>query len=688
MEQRDLLLEIGTEEIPAGFLLWIRKEICNIAKKEMESFRIPFSGMESYATPRRIAILLKGVAERQTDAVQEAKGPAWKSAFDANGNPTKAAHGFARSRGLDISDLEMREVGGVQYAFAVSRTSGLPAKEMLPEVMLRIIKSIVFPKNMYWNESMVRFARPIRWFLCLWKDEVIPFEYAGLQSGRITRGHRFMGKKEISVPHTAAYLDLLYDNYVIADPEKRREKMLAGIAALEKEIEGHTDIGQDLADENLYLVEYPVPFYGSFDETYLEMPEEVLTTTMASHQRYFPVRESNGKLKALFVGVSNNRATNMGIVREGNERVLRARLADANFFWREDQKKPLAGMVKRLGSMIYQEQLGTLYEKCERSRDLAQHLASMLHLDEEATALVDRTAFLSKADLLTHMVYEFPELRGVMGREYAKRNGEPPRVALGIYEQYLPESAGGNLPSDMVGAVVGFADRMDTVVACHKVGLEPTGSQDPYALRRAARCMNELIWGMPMDVDLESLVSRAAERVEADTATVESVLAFLKQRLLMQLKERGCSHEMVTMAMDVIWRRPLRLLDFLDTLAEISSEEWFQKLATAVGRVSNILQKAENVEPAWKEELFESSWETSLGDAVKAHRKGIEEAMQDFQWKKVAEILAKLESPVTAFFDNVMVMAENQEIRKNRLGLLEDCRRLFARVGNIASLKQ
>ena len=688
MEQRDLLLEIGTEEIPAGFLLWIRKEICNIAKKEMESFRIPFSGMESYATPRRIAILLKGVAERQTDAVQEAKGPAWKSAFDANGNPTKAAHGFARSRGLDISELEMREVGGVQYAFAVSRTSGLPAKEMLPEVMLRIVKGIVFPKNMYWNESMVRFARPIRWLLCLWKDEVIPFEYAGLQSGRITRGHRFMGKKEISVPHTAAYLDLLYDNYVIADPEKRREKMLAGIAALEKEIEGHTDIRQDLADENLYLVEYPVPFYGSFDETYLGMPEEVLTTTMASHQRYFSVRESNGKLKALFVGVSNNRATNMGIVREGNERVLRARLADANFFWREDQKKPLAGMVKRLGSMIYQEQLGTLYEKCERSRDLTQHMASMLHLDEETTALVDRTAFLAKADLLTHMVYEFPELRGVMGREYAKRNGEPPRVALGIYEQYLPESAGGNLPSDMVGAVVGFADRMDTVVACHKVGLEPTGSQDPYALRRAARCMNELIWGMPMDVDLESLVSLAAERVEADAAAVESVLAFLKQRLLMQLKERGYSHEMVTMAMEVIWWRPLRLLEFLDTLAEISSEEWFQKLATAVGRVSNILQKAENPEPLWKEELFESSWETALGDAVKAHRKDIEEAMQDFQWKKVAEILAKLESPVTAFFDNVMVMAENQEIRKNRLGLLEDCRRLFARVGNIASLKQ
>jgi glycyl-tRNA synthetase beta chain len=688
MEYKDLLLEIGTEEIPAGFLLWIRKEILSIARKELEAFRIPFSGMESYATPRRIALLIKGVAEQQEDSVQEAKGPAWKSAFDANGNPTKAAHGFARSRGLDVSDLEMREVGGVQYAFAISRTKGLPAKEMLPEVMLRIIKDIVFPKNMYWNESMVRFARPVRWLLCLWGEEILPFQYAGLDSGRTTRGHRFMGKKEISVPHAGAYLDLLYDNYVIVDPEKRREKMLAGIAALEKEIEGHTDICQDLAEENLYLVEYPVPFYGSFDESYLEMPEEVLTTTMASHQRYFSVRDGNEKLKALFVGVSNNRATNMGVVREGNERVLRARLADANFFWREDQKKPLASRVKNLGSVVYQEQLGTLYEKCERSRDLAGHLTSMLGLDEETTTLVDRTAFLAKADLLTHMVYEFPELRGIMGREYAKRNGEPLRVALGIHEQYLPESAGGALPSDMVGAVVGFADRMDTVVACHKVGLEPTGSQDPYGLRRAARCMNELIWGMPMDVDLEDLVRHAAERVEAEAAVVDQVLGFLKQRLLMQLKEKGYSHEMITMAMDVIWWRPLRLWEFLETLREIVSEEWFQKLATAVGRVNNILQKAGSVEPLWKEDLFESSWETSLGEALQSHRHAIEEAMKDFQWKKVAGILAELEAPVTAFFDNVMVMAEDQEIRKNRLGLLEDCRLLFARVGNMASLKQ
>ncbi|HOO62884.1 MAG TPA: glycine--tRNA ligase subunit beta [Synergistaceae bacterium] len=688
MEHKDLLLEIGTEEIPAGFLLWVREEILAIARKEMETFRIPFSGMESYATPRRITILLKGVAEQQEDAVQESKGPAWQSAFDANGNPTKAAHGFARSRGLDVSDLEMREVGGTQYAFAVSRTKGLPSREMLPEVMLRIIKGIVFPKNMYWNESMARFARPIRWLLCLWGDEVVPFEYAGLKAGRITRGHRFMGKKEITVSHTESYLDLLYDNYVIADPEKRREKMLGGIAALEKEIEGHTDIHRDLADEILYLVEYPVPFYGSFDETYLEMPEEVLTTTMASHQRYFPVRDDNKKLKALFVGVSNNRATNMGVVREGNERVLRARLADASFFWREDQKKPLAGRVKNLGTMVYQEQLGTLYEKCERSRDLAAHLASMLGLDEETTAHVDRTAFLAKADLLTHMVYEFAELRGIMGREYAKRNGEPPRVALGIYEQYLPENAGGTLPSDMVGAVVGFADRMDTVVACYKVGLEPTGSQDPYALRRAARCMNELIWGMPMDVDIENLVRHAAERLEADPKTVESVLAFLRQRLLMQLKERDFSHEMVTMAMEVIWMRPLRLREFLETLREIVSEEWFQKLATAVGRVNNILQKAENAEPSWREDLFESPEEKNLGDALSAHRQEIEEAMKDFQWKKVAEILAELESPITAFFDNVMVMAEDETIRNNRLGLLEDCRRLFAKVGNLASLKQ
>ncbi len=689
MDQRDLLLEIGTEEIPAAFLQWAYKEIVTIGKKTLEASHIPFQGLESYATPRRITLLVKGVAERQEDSVQETRGPAWHSAFDANGHPTKAAHGFARSRGLDVGELEMRDVGGVQYAFAVSRTEGLPTGELLPEVMLRIIKELVFPKNMYWNDSMVRFARPIRWLLCLWGEEVVPFTYGGLHSDRLTRGHRFMGKKEIGVPHTGAYLDLLYDNYVIADSPKRREKMLGGIGALEKEIEGRTDVIQDLVEENLYLVEYPVPFYGSFDEAYLDMPEEVLTTTMASHQRYFPVRDGETKkLKPLFVGVSNNRATNMKVVREGNERVLRARLADANFFWQEDQKKPLRSLVKNLGTMVYQEQLGTLLEKCERVQGLASDLAAMLEMDEETLGFVDRTAFLAKADLLTHMVYEFPELRGVMGREYARCNGEASRVALGLYEQYLPVSSGGELPSDMVGAVVGFAERMDTVVACHKVGLEPTGSQDPYALRRAARCMNELVWGMPMDVDMDSFAAKAAERVEAGEEVLDKVRAFLKQRLLMQLKEKDFSHELVTMGMEVIWHRPLRLLEFLETMQEISSLEWFQKLATAVGRVNNILQKAGEVSSHWDEELFESSWEKGLGASVLENRGAIEEAMESFQWKKVVEILAHLEPEVTAFFDNVMVMAEDEKIRQNRLGLLEDCRALFAKVGNLGSLKK
>ena len=688
MNERDLLLEIGTEEIPSRFVAWAREELASLARQEFASAHLKFRDVGVYGTPRRLALFVRGVAINQDDLVQEHKGPAWAQSFDVYGHPTNAGRGFAKSRGVPVESLEKRVVEGVPYAFVLTRIEGRPTAALLPELLDRLLRRIVFPKNMYWDDPGTRFARPIRWLLCLWDDEVIPLTFAGCVADRFTSGHRFLGQKRVEVPSVRAYMDLLYDNYVIVDQDKRRERMTGAIAALEKEIDGKADLTPALVEENLDLVEYPVPFFGTFEDRFLDMPPEVLTTTMAVHQRYFPVHNGQGKLLPLFVGVSNNRATSMAVVREGNERVLRARLSDAAFFWAEDQKRPLASRVEELGNIVYQERLGTLLDKSRRTQAIARHLGGTLGLDEGSRRDLERSAFLAKADLVTHMVYEFGELRGVMGREYARKSGENDRVARAIYEQYLPAAAGDRLPSDILGALLGVADRMDTVVACHKVGLDPTGSQDPYGLRRAARCMNEIFWGLSLDVDLKELVRVAAQEIDAGDDVVSRVESFLQARLQVQLKERGYPHDVVTLAMGVAWHRPLHLERLLDTLQGVASEAWFQALVTAACRVRNILTKAGNPPAGWREELLQEEGERHMAQAVADLSPEVHGAVKDFDWRKLTEALARLEPPVTEFFEKVLVMAEDGAVRSNRLGILASCHALFLTAGDLSRMKK
>ncbi len=687
MPARDFLLEIGTEEIPASYMQWVLPEIGRIAAAALDKARLVYGGVSAMGTPRRIVLSVRGLEERQQDLTEEYKGPAWNRAFDASGNPTKAAAGFARSKGVTVDDLEMRSVDGVDYAFAMVRAEGRPTAEVLPGLLPDIIGKLVFPKNMYWKDSSVRFARPIRWLLSLWGDEVVSFTYGGLESGRITRGHRFMGARSVEIAEAGEYLDRLYDQYVVVDPDKRREMMLTRIAAIEKDLQGKVDLDPDLVEENLFLLEFPVPFFGTFDEAFLDIPEEVLTTSMKVHQRYFPVRDAKGRLKNHFVGVSNNRATNMDVVRDGNERVLRARLADASFFWTEDQKKPLQSRVEELKTIVYQEQVGTVYEKMERARNLSSWLCDHLGLDEEKK-LAERTAYLAKSDLVTHMVYEFTELQGVMGREYARKNGEPERVALGIYEQYLPRFAGDKLPSDVVGAVVGMADRIDTMVACTKAGLEPTGSQDPYGFRRAARTINEILWGLELDVDLQVFVSQAANAVGADQEVVEKVLAFLRNRLQIQLKEKGFSHEAVSLALSAIWNRPYQAMALVKVLSGVQAESWFRGLITAAVRVRNILAKAGD-DPVGevREELLVETREKDLLKTVLELRPTAREAREKNDWKEAVQILSRLEPVIAAFFDEVLVNAKEEKVRRNRLALLASCQEMFRLVGDLGMLK-
>ena len=686
MTIKNVILEIGTEEIPSRFLPDILEFLDKTAREDLTGARIAFKNLSLFATPRRIALIIRDADSKQSDLVNTFRGPAWSAAFDPAGNPTRAAHGFAKSRGVTVEQLTPLDLDGVRYTCAEVSEPGSPTLKILPELFPALIRKLIFPKNMYWDDPTVRFSRPIRWILAMADREVIPFEYGRIKSGSATSGHRFLGARTIALDDAAEFMDRLYDNYVILDQEKRRQKMLAGIASLEKDMDGAVELDPEIINENLYLVEYPVPFFGSFDKKYLEMPEDVLCTSMKKNQKYFSVRGESGKLVPFFVGVSNNLVSNMAVVREGNERVLRARLEDAAFFWAEDLKTPLAANVERLKNIVYQEKLGSLYDKVMATRELAIRLCGRLEM-KDLVSLVDRAAYLSKADLVTNMVYEFPELQGLMGREYALKNGEPERVAAAIYDQYLPRAAGGALPGDIPGALLGLAERVFIIVSSHKAGLEPSGSQDPYGLRRAARCINEIVWGLELDVDVTWLVGQCMELLSVDEAAEEKILSFLSQRLLMQVKEKGYGHETAVLALSVAGGRPLQVMRFLEVFSRLQGMDWFTSLVTSAVRVRNILSKSGGGEKAPDPSLFVKDAEKALYDEVQRVLPMVERALEEQDWDGLAGILAELSPPVTAFFDDVLVMDKDEKIKENRIALLVLCNSLFLKVGDLGVLK-
>ena len=691
MAIKNVVLEIGTEEIPSRFI----PDSLSVLKKNAEAIfaanRLTFRDANTYATPRRLVLIVTGVSDTQSEQVDLLKGPPVSTAYDDNDQPTKAAVGFAKSKGINVNDLRITEINGVKYIAAEIRQESKPAVEVLPEIMKSLISGLAFPKSMYWDKSGVRFARPVRWILCLADKEIIPFEFGGVQSGRRTAGHRFMGHKVIDVEDAAKFIDVLYDNSVILDQEKRLQKMKASIASLQKDLEGNLEVEMDAAilEENLYLVEYPVPFAGSFDKRYLEIPEEVLTTSMKKNQKYLAVRnrDKGGKLANYFVGVSNNLVPDMAVIREGNERVLRARLEDAAFFWDEDRKMPLASYVERLKSVTYQEKLGTVYDKVMLTRKLALWFCRRYGMDDIAS-LVDRAAYLSKADLVTSMVFEFTDLQGVMGREYAKAAGEDPRVALALYEQYLPLTASGKTPSDDVGAVLGIAERVHVITASHKAGLEATSSQDPYGLRRAARCINEILFARGYNFDMAEAVSEACKINDVDDSVKAKILEFIRQRLNAQLRERGYDAELVNLGITAAGNVPYQALKLIETLNRVKSEEWFTGLAASALRVKNILAKnAGNVaEVSPDESLMTEEAEKSLYTEVMRIADSVRMSVNAYDWEGLAKILAELSPVVGKFFDDVMVMDKDERVRNNRLALLRECNKLFLEAGDLSVL--
>ena len=686
MTIQNIVLEIGTEELPSRFIPEALAFLEKTAREDFAAARIAFKNLSVFATPRRIALVFREADDLQKDFVTSFRGPAWSTAFDVNGYPTRAAQGFAKGRGVTVESLTPLEADGVKYACATVSEKGKPAEDVLPGLFSELIRKLSFPKSMYWDDSGVRFARPVRWILAMADKKPLSFRYGEVSSGSVTTGHRFMGAKQIVLTDAGDFIDRLYDNYVLLDQEKRRQKMLAAISALEKDLEGSVELDPEIISENLYLVEYPVPFFGSFDRKYLEIPEEVLTTSMKKNQKYFSVRGKNGRLLPFFVGVSNNLASNMDVVREGNERVLRARLDDAAFFWADDCRELLGANVEKLKNIVYQEKLGSLHDKVMATRELARALCGVMNR-EDVLPLVDRAALLAKADLVTAMVCEFPDLQGIMGREYALRGGEPERVARAIYEQYLPRSAGGEIPSDVVGAILGIAERTHSIVSIHKAGLEPSGSQDPYALRRSARCINEIIWGLGLDVDLGDLVGRSCGALCAEEELREKILAFLSQRLLMQLKEKGFGHELALLAISVTGHRPLQVLRFLEVFSALQGQQWFLDLITAAVRVRNILIREETVLERPDPELFSKNAEENLFREIQRVEPLVETALREQNWKSLAGSLSELSPFITAFFDEVLVMDPDSRVKENRIALLSLCSRLFLEVGDLGLLK-
>jgi glycyl-tRNA synthetase beta chain len=686
MSSRDLLFEIGTEEIPARFMPKALQDFRAYASEEFDAARVGYDSIEVCCTPRRLVLMMKGVKESQEDSVETAKGPLKTQAYDEDGKPTRAAEGFARSKGVPVESLAVKKIGNSEFVIAEIRRSGGASADIIPGMLEKIIKKMSFPKSMFWSDPNIQFARPVRWIVALFGNDVIDVEFAGIKSGKTSRGHRFMGAESVAVNSPAEYEAKMAENKVVIDPEKRSKMILEGIARVEKELGAAVEVDPALLEENVHLVEYPVVFYGSFDESFIEIPQEVLILSMAKNQRYFPVRSANGKLMPNFVGVSNNIAKDMGVVREGNERVLRARLHDAAFFWKEDLAVSLDSRTEELKSVTYQEQLGSVYEKVQRSKALALGLTEDLG-HPELLKSVERAASLAKADLVTSMVYEFADVQGVMGREYAKKAGEPEDVCNALYEQYLPRFAGDAIPSGLVGAIIGIADRCDTLAAIYKIGLEPTSSQDPYGLRRAARCINEIIWGLSLDIDIVALLDEAAEALAVGDDRRAHLHDFIKQRLQVQLREKGVSHGVAALALDAISERPLQVLRMAQVLEKSAGEEWFTALVTSAVRVKNLLAKAGDTSTSVKKELFEAEAESALHSKLASLSEPLKEAFAACDWEKLSMLLSELSPAISEFFDDVLVMDENLDVRANRLALLGQCAEFFGHVGDFSLLK-
>ncbi len=684
---KELFLEIGTEEIPAGFLPKAMVDMEMLIRKEFEAARLEFGAVRAFATPRRLALAVSDVAEQQPTLQIKAMGPAKQHAFDASGNPTKAAEGFARGQGVAVGELKIVATDKGEYLCAEKEEAGRPTAELLREILPRLINGIAFKKSMRWKDLEVRFARPVHWLVALYGGEVVPVSFGDLHSGNRSRGHRFMAPQEFVVAGCDDWLGKCREHFVTADHAERKATIRRQVEETATAAGGRVSMDENLLDEVTYLVEDPTPLCGTFEERFLALPRELLVTTMRTHQRYFTVEGHDGKLQNKFITVANTRAEDPEVVIRGNGRVIRARFSDAMFFWEEDRKAKLETRLEALKNVIYQAKLGTSFEKVERFTSLAKGLAACF--EPAAVDLTVRAARLAKCDLETKMVYEFPELQGIMGREYARLEGENPRIVQAIFEHHLPVEAGGALPQDNVGAFVSVADKIDTICGCFGVGLIPTGSADPYALRRCAIGILNILLERGYRQSVPALVEQSLELLAAkltrprDQVQAE-VVEFIRLRLVNMLTQRGFAADVVEAVLTARFDDPLDAVARVEALASLKAQAGFEPLAVAFKRVGNIIKGG--VDAPLNASLFEADCERVLAEATAQAGVAVQAAVAAGDYAAALQAIAALRVPVDAFFDGVMVMAENAEVRSNRLALLTSAGRLFEGIADFAKI--
>ncbi|MBI5050174.1 MAG: glycine--tRNA ligase subunit beta [Nitrospirae bacterium] len=675
---KPLLLEIGTEEIPARFIPEGIKSLKETLVKSLGDAEIDFGEISGYATPRRLAVLVKDVSEEQKDRTTELVGPPKKIAFDEKGNPTKAAQGFAKSCNVDVKDLSIVKTERGEYVAVTVKETGRKTKDVLTEILPGCITSIQFPKTMRWGSGTLRFARPIHWITAVFGDEVIPFEIAGLRSGNISYCHRFLSPSPVELKEPLTYRQILSKNYVMADPDERKKIIFDEIKKIESEIGSSVHKDDELLDTVTFLVEYPTVLLGGFDAGYLLLPKELLITVMRSHQKYFSLEDGKGSLLPYFIVVSNSKPENNDVIKKGAERVLKARLEDARFYYDEDQEEPLWNYIEKLKKVTSHEKLGNLYEKAERIAFLCSFLCDELNLPAKEKAL--RASMLCKADLVTGIVREFPELQGYMGMIYAKNSGEDEETAAAIYEHYMPRFSGDSLPLGDISSIISIADKMDNIASFFLLGLVPTGSEDPFALRRQAMGVINILLKKNYPLPLELLIDKALQGIEgylpSRKSLCDEVLKFFYQRFEGMLLNEGYGYDIINSVFSMAGKNIKDIKQRIDALSEMKEMPEFLELLTAAKRVYNILgkTKAEKI----KINLLTEPVEKNLHSIAAS----VHERLLDGDYNALFE----LKGAVNLFFDNVLVMDKNPEVRTNRVALLESVKRAFDMLGDFSKI--
>lgn len=681
---KDLLFEIGAEEIPAGFMPNILGQLKQLAETKLNDAHLPFESIATYGTPRRLALIVKGLADTSAEISERHKGPSASIAYDADGNATKAAIGFARGKGLDVADLVVED----GYIYAETKTAGVPAKDIVTDMLPQLITGLNFPKSMHWGNLDAKFVRPVRWLVALLDEEVIPVEFATVKSGNVTRGHRFLGADEITIKNAASYVDTLKENFVMVDQDARRElisKQLHDIAASKNASIVWDD---DLLEEINYLVEWPTALCGGFEESYLALPDAAIITPMKDHQRYFPLVDQDGKLLPMFLTVRNGSDHSIEVVQAGNERVLRARLDDAKFFFNEDRKKPLIDRQDGLTKIVFQEGLGNLADKTERLLKLGRVFGEECGLHEDAAVVLERATELAKTDLTTGMVTEFTELQGVMGKEYALLDGESEEVAEAIFEQYLPRFAGDVLPQTEAGKVLSIIDKVDNIVATFSRGLIPTGSQDPYALRRQTIGILNILLGSEWNISLRPIFKASMELLNVAADKQEELLNQVEEFFTLRLKNIFLDREVPHHVIDLLLsNNELSVADaegLVNALLANRIDENVE-LVQAYTRMYNLVKDVEYT--GVNSDLLKEDAEKALFEAASKASEASLAAWEANDYNAVVAVPATLVPAINKFFEDVMVMDKDEAIKANRLQLVRLAYSVMAIIGDISALK-